>query len=170
LQPDLDLNTLELRPTIHLSHRNELRLRLRWVTILRGQLSVSLAASGGAHLAEDVLKLLLAGSDVAMLASALIRHGARYLEILLKEISASMKKKEFASVEGMKGTVSQRYADRLVAYEWHNYIAIAQGAKPESPDTPVEFAIRSGPRAVESPETIVPDSAEDCARTSTPFC
>ena len=113
LQPELDLNSLDLQPMIGSSHRNELQLRLRWLSILRGQSSVSLAATGGAHLAEDVLRLLLAGADVVMLASVLIRHGPRYLETLLNEISLWMETKGFASVERMRGIVSRHCADRF---------------------------------------------------------
>jgi dihydroorotate dehydrogenase (fumarate) len=133
LQPDLNLDTLDLNPALDLSHHNELQLRLRWISLLRGQSSASLAATGGAHFADDVLKLLLAGADVVMLASALMRHGPRYLESLLKDISDRMEIKGFSSVEGMKGPMSRRYADRLAADERRNYIATvtseARGAK-----------------------------------------
>jgi dihydroorotate dehydrogenase (fumarate) len=148
LQPDLDLNALDLHPTIGLSHRNELQLRIRWVSILRGQLSVSLAATGGAHLADDVVGLLLAGADVAMLASVLMRHGPRYLDKLLNEIALWIEAKGFASVERMKGIVNQRCADHLGANERRNYIAsvtsLARGAKPEAPEAPVESPDRDG--------------------------
>jgi dihydroorotate dehydrogenase (fumarate) len=123
LQPDVNLDALDLKATLDLSHHNELQLRLRWISLLRGQLSVSLAATGGAHFADDVLKLLFAGADVVMLASALIRHGPNYLESLLKDISDWMEVKGFSSVEGMKGLMSRRYADRLNADERRNYIA-----------------------------------------------
>jgi dihydroorotate dehydrogenase (fumarate) len=123
LDPELDLNTLNLNPKIGLSHRNELQLRLRWISILRGQLSASLAASGGAHLAEDVIRFILAGADAVMLASTLIRHGPRYLENLLEEITAWLVAKGFASVRGMKGIVAPRSGDSLAASERRNYIA-----------------------------------------------
>ncbi len=165
LQPDLDLNALDLHPTIGLSHRNELQLRLRWVSILRGQLSVSLAATGGAHLAEDVVGLLLVGADVAMLASALMRHGPRYLEKLLDEIALWMEAKGFASVEGMKGIVSQHCADRFGANERRNYIAsvtsLARGAKPEAIEAPLDFPVRDVKTPAEIPEHPLPAEDEE---------
>jgi dihydroorotate dehydrogenase (fumarate) len=144
LQPELDLDTLALRPTIGLSERNELQLRLRWVSILRSQLSVSLAATGGAHLAEDVVGLLLAGADAVMLASALIRNGPRYLEQLLGEVSQWLEEKGFTGVEQMKGIVSQRFATSLAADERRDYIAsvtsLARAATPDELKAPVDLA------------------------------
>ena len=75
LQPDISLETLTVTPRLVLSTSDELRLPLRWIAILRGMTSKSLASTTGVHTAEDVLKMLLAGADVTMLASALIRHG-----------------------------------------------------------------------------------------------
>src|SRR2546421_1966035 len=78
-QPDLDLHDLEVRPRLVLSTSDELRLPLRWIAILHGKLSASLAASTGVHTAEDVAKVLLAGADVALMTSALLRHGPEHV-------------------------------------------------------------------------------------------
>ena len=79
LQPDIDLETLAVAPNLVLSTSDELRLPLRWIAILRGFTDLSLAATTGVHTAEDVLKLLLAGADVTMTASALFKHGPGHL-------------------------------------------------------------------------------------------
>ena len=75
MQPDIDLDTLRVDPTLRLSTSEEVRLPLRWIAILHGRLDCSLAATTGVHTAADVLKLLLAGADVTMMASALLRRG-----------------------------------------------------------------------------------------------
>jgi dihydroorotate dehydrogenase (fumarate) len=121
LEPDIDLDALGTASQLVLSSRDELRLRLRWIGILRGQVSVSLAATGGVHLAEDVLKVLLAGADVAMLASALIRHGPAHLMTLVDGIRHWLEQKGYRSIDQIKGLVSQpRRADRS-AFERANY-------------------------------------------------
>ena len=84
LQPDIDLETLAVAPNLVLSTSDELRLPLRWIAILRGFTDLSLAATTGVHTAEDVLKLLLAGADVTMIASALFKHGPEHLGTLLE--------------------------------------------------------------------------------------
>src|SRR3990172_5248079 len=75
LQPDIDLETLTVKPELHLSSQDELRLPLRWIAILSGRVPLSLAATSGVRSAEDVVKLVLAGADVVMVASELLRRG-----------------------------------------------------------------------------------------------
>jgi dihydroorotate dehydrogenase (fumarate) len=75
LQPDIELDELQVAPHLVLSTSDELRLALRWIAILRGRVATSLAATGGAHTADDVLKLLLAGADCVMIASSLLKKG-----------------------------------------------------------------------------------------------
>ncbi|HZD67472.1 MAG TPA: dihydroorotate dehydrogenase-like protein, partial [Actinomycetes bacterium] len=89
-QPDIDVERLEVTPTLALSNPEELRLRLRWIGILYRQLPLSLAATGGVHSGRDVAKALLAGADVAMLASALLRHGPEHLSRVEAELRAWM--------------------------------------------------------------------------------
>lgn len=121
LQPDIDLEKLEAAPRLNLSTRGELRLPLRWIAILRGQLDISLAGTSGVHFAEDVLKLILAGADVAMLASALIRNGPKHLTTLLKETSYWLEHKGFASLEDANGLVSHQRGPNSAAFERANY-------------------------------------------------
>ena len=75
VQPDVDVSRLEVAPGLELSRREELRVALRWLAILRGRIDVSLAATGGVHTTEDAIKAVLAGADVVMMTSALLREG-----------------------------------------------------------------------------------------------
>src|SRR5215212_6415620 len=85
-QPDIDLDTLEVKPHLLLSTPQALRLPLRWIAILHGRIRAGLAATGGVHEAADVLKLLMAGADVTMLASALLRRVIDYLGIIEQDM------------------------------------------------------------------------------------
>lgn len=122
LEPDIDLRRLELTPRLLLSSRDALRLPLRWIALLRGQLQCSFAATSGIHFAEDVLKALLAGADVAMMASALIRHGPDWLETLLNEVQHWMVSQGYQSVEQMKGSVTHTCCGNQADYERASYM------------------------------------------------
>ena len=121
-QPDLDLERLEVLPRLALSTSEELRLPLRWIAILFGRVDASLAATGGVHTRDDVLKVLLAGADVAMLASALLHFGAEHLQRLEREVFEWMEAREYASVEQIKGSMSQRSVADPTAFERANYM------------------------------------------------
>ncbi len=122
LQPDLDPETRGVTPRLVLSTSDELRLPLRWIAILRGRLRTSLAATTGVHAVEDVLKLLMAGADVTMLASALYKYGPDHLHTLLKGVRSWLEEKEYRSVEQMKGSASQVNSPDPAAFERANYI------------------------------------------------
>jgi dihydroorotate dehydrogenase (fumarate) len=122
LQPDIDLESLTVRPNLVLSTSDELRLPLRWIAILRGRLGLSLAASSGVHTPQDVLKLLLAGADVTMTASSLYQHGPEHIRTLLDGVHAWLAEKEYTSVEQMKGSVSQVNCRDPEAFERANYV------------------------------------------------
>jgi dihydroorotate dehydrogenase (fumarate) len=122
LQPDILLDELEVAPHLVLSTSDELRLALRWIAILRGRVDASLAATGGAHTPEDVLKLLLAGADCVMLASSLLMRGPNHVGALVKGIEAWMSEREYASVEQMKGSLSQQSCPDPDAFERANYM------------------------------------------------
>jgi dihydroorotate dehydrogenase (fumarate) len=107
-QPDIDLESLEVRPNILLSTPMAMRVPLRWVAILHGHLRASLAATSGIHRATDALKMLMAGADVTMLCSVLIRHGVRQIGVIERELTAWMQKHEYESVSQLKGSLSQR--------------------------------------------------------------
>lgn len=121
-QPDLDLESLSVTPRLVLSSRDELRLPLRWIAILHGRVRASLAATTGIHEAEDVLKVLLAGAHVAMMASALLLHGPRHLEGVRRELLAWLEEREYESVRQLCGSVSQGAVEDPDAFERANYL------------------------------------------------
>ena len=121
-QPNLDLENLEVVPEVVLSSSNDLLLPLRWIAILYGHISCSLAATSGIHTAEDVIKVIMGGADVAMLCSALLKNGISHLSVLLGHIQTWMEKKEYSSIEQMKGSMSQKSVPEPAAFERANYM------------------------------------------------
>ncbi|HEV8121543.1 MAG TPA: dihydroorotate dehydrogenase-like protein [Candidatus Polarisedimenticolia bacterium] len=126
-QPDFDLDAMEVVPRVRLSTPDELLLRLRWIAILYGQLPISLAATGGIHGGEDALKALLAGADVAMLCSVLLRRGIDHLQVVQEEMVHWMEEREYASVEQLKGSLSQRSCPDPTAFERASYMKALTG-------------------------------------------
>ena len=123
-QPDIDLETLEIKPKIHLSTSQEALERIRWVAILRQHVSLSLAITGGVHSAEDALKGLLAGADACCLASALIENGPEHVEGVLKSMRDWMEEREYESVNQLKGSLSYAHAINPADYERANYLEV----------------------------------------------
>ncbi|HPP83976.1 MAG TPA: dihydroorotate dehydrogenase-like protein [Rubrivivax sp.] len=122
LQPDIMLDELEVAPHMMLSSSDELRLALRWIAILRGRIGAGLAATGGAHTSDDVLKLLLAGADCVMLASSLLQRGPGHIGALVRGLQAWMIEREYDSVEQMKGSLSQQSCPDPDAFERAHYM------------------------------------------------
>ena len=121
-QPDIDLEELEVSPNLVLSSPVEMRLVLRWMAILRGRVEASLAATTGVHEAEDVVKLILAGADVTMMASALLRNGPEHLTTVLEGVRSWFDEHEYESVEQAKGSLSQESSPDPAAFERSNYM------------------------------------------------
>jgi len=121
-QPDIDLEALEVKPNILLSTPMAMRLPLRWVAILYGHLRASLAATSGIHRATDVLKMLMAGADVTMLCSVLIRHGVQQIRMIERETVAWMEEHEYESVAQLKGSLSQKNCADPAAFERAQYM------------------------------------------------
>jgi len=121
MQPDIDLETLTIDPTLHLSSSEELALPLRWIGMLRDRVHASLACTTGVHTAEDALKALLVGADVTMMASALLHEGPGHLTTVLGGIESWLSEHEYESVEQMKGSMSMRNVPNPVAYARANY-------------------------------------------------
>ncbi|HZD01000.1 MAG TPA: dihydroorotate dehydrogenase-like protein [Actinomycetes bacterium] len=132
-QPDIDVERLQVAPTLILSSSDELRLRLRWIGILYRQLPLSLAATGGVHTGQDVVKALLAGADVAMLASALLRHGPGYLSQVEAELRAWMADHGHESVGQVRGRLSRAGVRDPAAYERANYVSLIASATHRRP-------------------------------------
>ena len=124
-QPDLDLDSLDVVNRVELSRPWELRLPLRWMAILRPQLGpdVSLAATSGIHAGLDVLKALMVGADVAMLTSALLRHGPDHIRAVEAELRSWMVDHEYESVAQLRGSASQAGVADPSAFERANYMA-----------------------------------------------
>jgi dihydroorotate dehydrogenase (fumarate) len=121
-QPDIDLGSLEVRPNILPSTPMAMRLPLRWIAILYGRVAASLAASSGVYRGGDVLKLLLAGADVTMLCSVLLRHGIKHISVVEQELVALMEKNEYESVHQLKGSLSQKNCANPAAFERAQYM------------------------------------------------
>jgi dihydroorotate dehydrogenase (fumarate) len=122
LDPDIDTEALQISPSLVLSDRHELRLALRWIATLRDNLDLSLAATSGIHFSEDVVKSLLAGADIAMMAAALLRYGPTWLQTVLTELTRWLENKEYESVEQLKGSMSLQNYDDASAYHRANYM------------------------------------------------
>jgi len=121
-QPDIDLERLEVVPNVVLSSSADLRLPLRWIAILKGRVEASLAATTGVHDQFDVVKLLLAGADVTMMASALLRHGSGRMREIHDGLVEWLDVHEYESVEQMKGSMSQLGVPDPESFERANYM------------------------------------------------
>ncbi len=122
LQPEIDTKTLQATPHLALSTPDELRLPLRWIAILRPQTSASLAGVSGVHTAEDVVKLVLAGADAVMTASALLRHGPGHFRVLLDGLRSWMEEHERDSLASVRGVLSAAHCPDPSAFERANYV------------------------------------------------
>jgi dihydroorotate dehydrogenase (fumarate) len=123
-QPDIDLDALEVVARAHLSTPDDpqaLLLPLRWIAMLRGRIPLGLAATGGVHSHEDILKLLLVGADVTMLASALMLNGIDHLRIVRADLLRWMEEREYASVAQLRGSMSQPLVADPAAFERAHY-------------------------------------------------
>ena len=129
-QPDLNLETLEVAPHLVLSNSDELRLPLRWVAILYGRVLADLAITTGVHNGKDVLKGLMAGAKVTMMASELLQHGVRRIKETLDDIESWMQEHEYESVTQMIGSMSQQHCAEPAAFERANYMKTLGSCRP----------------------------------------
>jgi dihydroorotate dehydrogenase (fumarate) len=121
-QPDIDLEELEVRPSVILSTPHALRLPMRWIAILFGRIDADMAATSGIHHAPDVLKMLMAGADVTMLCSTLLARGIEHIRVIEKEMSNWMEEHWYDSVEQLKGSLSQMRCPDPSAFERAQYL------------------------------------------------
>jgi dihydroorotate dehydrogenase (fumarate) len=126
-QPDFDIEQLEVTPTLVLSSPYELLLRLHWVAILHGRVRPDLAVTGGVHSAADVLKAMMAGAKVAMMTSALLKHGIEYLAKVRADLVHWMMEHGYESIRQMQGSMSQRSVADPSAFERANYMKVLRG-------------------------------------------
>lgn len=129
-QPDLDLENLEVAPRLVLSNSDELRLPLRWVAILYGRLSADLAITSGIHTSHDVIKGLMAGARVTMMASELLQNGIPRIGQVLNELVTWLHEHEYESVMQMIGAMSQKHCAEPAAFERANYMKMLQSYRP----------------------------------------
>lgn len=121
-QPNIDLDRMSVHPEISLSNREAQRLPLRWVAILRDKVRLHLAATSGIHQAEDAIRLLLAGADVTMLCSTLLKHGAEHIKVIERGIRSWMSARDYQSIADFRGLLSQAKCEDPEAFERAQYI------------------------------------------------
>jgi dihydroorotate dehydrogenase (fumarate) len=129
-QPDFDLENLEVATRLVLSNSNELRLPLRWVAILYGRVNADLAITSGVHTSQDVIKGLMAGAKVTMMASELLQNGIRRIGQVLNELVMWLNQREYESVTQMIGSMSQKNCAEPAAFERANYMKMLQSYRP----------------------------------------
>lgn len=106
LQPDIDPETLAVAPAVSWSEASEARLPMTWIALLHGRIGASLAATTGVESSSELIKYLLAGADVVMTASALLRHGPGYAAILLDGLREWIRRKGFATIDELRGLLA----------------------------------------------------------------
>ena len=129
-QPDFDLENLEVAPRLVLSNSNELRLPLRWVAILYGRVNADLAITSGVHTSQDVIKGLMAGARVTMMASELLQNGIRRIGQVVNELVTWLTEHEYESVTQMIGAMSQKHCAEPAAFERANYMKTLASYRP----------------------------------------
>ena len=125
-QPDFDIAELEVEPQLRLSDSTELLLRLRWIAIISPHVRGSLAATGGVHTADDVVKALLAGANGVQLVSVLLRHGPGFIATLLAGLQHWMGEHDYTSVDQVRGAMNLRHCPDPATLERANYQRILQ--------------------------------------------
>jgi len=123
-QPEIDIDALEINPSLTLSQPQELPLRLHWTAILYGSIRANIAVTGGVHSGRDVLKAMMAGAHVAMTASAFFQNGIRHAKVMLHEITKWMEDHEYESIQQMRGSMSRRSVPNPGAFDRANYMRV----------------------------------------------
>ena len=129
-QPDIDVEQLEVVPSLQLSDSSELLLRLRWLAILSGHFKGSLACSGGVHSHLDAIKAVMAGAHAVQLVSVLLKRGPEYVATLRDGMARWMEEHEYGSLQQMHASMSHQNSPNPQALERANYMRILQGWKP----------------------------------------
>lgn len=129
LQPDIDIESVSVEPRVELSHPAEGKLPRTWIAALRGRVRASLAATSGVETADDVVRYLLAGADVVMTTSALVRHGTQHSAGLLSGLQGWLTRKGFASVDDVRGLLAVPTGAEANGYARAGYVAALERAK-----------------------------------------
>ncbi len=130
-QTDIDINELEVVPNLILSESSELRLPLRWTAILYNRIQADIAITSGIHQSLDVIKGVMAGASVTMMASELLANGINRLSSIQKGIEVWMEENEYESIEQMKGSMSQMNVEEPAAFVRANYVKVLQSFRPD---------------------------------------
>ncbi len=123
-QPDISLEKMKIQPMIKLSTSEELLLRIRWTAILFSKIETDIAITGGVHTAEDILKSIMAGAKVAMIASALLERGIDYLQSLLVEVEKWLGNHKYLSLQEINGIMSHKTSSQAALLERANYLKV----------------------------------------------
>lgn len=123
-QPDINIDSLQLQPSLHPSTSADALVAMRWIAMLYKRVGISLGATGGVHTAEDAIKLLLAGADVVHLCTALLQKGPQWLATILTDVHEWMEQQGFESIDEFRGRVSQYAVTDTSAFERVNYMRI----------------------------------------------
>lgn len=126
-QPDIDVETLDVKRSLRRSDPSELPMRLRWLAILDGQIRSSLAVSGGVHSGLDAIKAVMAGADAVQMVSALLEKGPTHLTAVLREMEEWMEAHGYDTLAEMHGSMNLASCPDPAAYERANYMLILQG-------------------------------------------
>ena len=129
-QPDFDIETRTVVPSLAFSRPEEMRLPLLWIALLYGHVQASIAATTGVHSAVEAIKYLMAGADVVMTTSALLKHGPPLLSRLLSDLTEWMERKGYDSVDQLRGSMSQQSIPERTAFVRSNYIKVLESYKP----------------------------------------
>jgi dihydroorotate dehydrogenase (fumarate) len=130
-QPDFDLDHLEVTPNLVLSRADELRLPLTWIAILYGRIQADFAITSGVHTHLEVLKGMMAGAKVALMASELLKNGLERVGAILQDLQAWMQEHEYESIGQMQGSMSQRHVANPDAFERGNYMKVLRSWRPD---------------------------------------
>ena len=125
-QPDIDVEALDVLPTLHFSTSGELLLRLRWLAILSGRLEASLAVTGGVHTATDAIKSVMAGAHAVQMVSAILKRGPQHLAVVRREMEGWMEEQGYESLRQMQGSMSLVKSGNPAALERSNYVRVLQ--------------------------------------------
>lgn len=121
-QPDIELETLEVVPNVMYSTPMAMRLPMRWIAILFERVRADLAATSGVHRGTDAVKMIMAGASVTMLCSSVLRHGIKHIRVIEQELRDWMDEHEYASIDQMRGSLSQKYCADPGSFERAQYI------------------------------------------------
>ncbi|WP_204140925.1 dihydroorotate dehydrogenase-like protein [Halomicronema sp. CCY15110] len=129
-EPDIDIENLEVQPSLILSHHSDMLLPLNWIALLHDRIPASLAATTGINKAEDVIKMLMAGADVTMLVATLLRHGIGHLKTIEEDLITWLHDHEYESLDILRGSMSQGNSPNPSEFERVQYMRAVQSYHP----------------------------------------